>query len=231
MMKSFCKRAALLLCVLVGGSDAFVHHSGGLVVTSRRVSTPAMSMKLYDWKRREADESSMIRVDSMEFRVDNIRGAPGSKKRRTRKGRGNAAGQGSSCGFGMRGQKSRSGRPARPGFEGGQTPLYRLLPKLVGRPTGPGHENTIYSLVSLDQLARASPETDVDYEALEAQGLVTKKKHKIYKVVGTKDPVDLPKGLKVKAHAFTTSARNAIETAGGTCLLINKNTNDLLVEA
>jgi len=54
----------------------------------------------------------------------------GSKKRSRRVGRGIAAGQGASCGFGMRGQKSRSGRPTRPGFEGGQIPLYRRLPKL-----------------------------------------------------------------------------------------------------
>jgi len=54
----------------------------------------------------------------------------GSRKKKLRKGRGIAAGQGASCGFGMRGQKSRSGRPTRPGFEGGQMPLYRRVPKL-----------------------------------------------------------------------------------------------------
>lgn len=66
------------------------------------------------------------------FRLHNLSPQTGSKKKRTRKGRGYSAGQGGSCGFGMRGQKSRSGSGPRPGFEGGQTPLYRRLPKLRG---------------------------------------------------------------------------------------------------
>jgi len=57
---------------------------------------------------------------------------PGSRKRAKRKGRGISAGQGASCGFGMRGQKSRSGPGVRKGFEGGQMPLYRRIPKLRG---------------------------------------------------------------------------------------------------
>lgn len=66
------------------------------------------------------------------FRLGNLSPQPGSRKRNKRKGRGIAAGQGASCGFGMRGQKSRSGSGVRPGFEGGQMPLYRRLPKLKG---------------------------------------------------------------------------------------------------
>lgn len=75
--------------------------------------------------------------------VDTLKPAPGSRHRHKRKGRGIAAGQGASCGFGMRGQKSRSGPGVRAGFEGGQTPLYRRLPKLVGRPMGPGHSKKV----------------------------------------------------------------------------------------
>lgn len=66
------------------------------------------------------------------LRLDNLGPQPGSRKRRKRKGRGIAAGQGNSCGFGMRGQKSRSGPGVRKGFEGGQMPLYRRIPKLRG---------------------------------------------------------------------------------------------------
>ena len=62
--------------------------------------------------------------------LNTLKSNPGSRKKKLRKGRGIAAGQGASCGFGMRGQKSRSGRPTRPGFEGGQMPLYRRVPKL-----------------------------------------------------------------------------------------------------
>ena len=64
--------------------------------------------------------------------MDNLGPQPGSRKRAKRKGRGHAAGQGGSCGFGMRGQKSRSGPGVRRGFEGGQMPLYRRIPKLRG---------------------------------------------------------------------------------------------------
>lgn len=78
-----------------------------------------------------------------EIRVDTLKSAPGSRHRHKRKGRGIAAGQGASCGFGMRGQKSRSGPGVRAGFEGGQTALYRRLPKLVGRPMGPGHTKKV----------------------------------------------------------------------------------------
>ena len=66
----------------------------------------------------------------MTLRLDSLKSNKGARRRKLRKGRGIAAGQGASCGFGMRGQKSRSGRPTRPGFEGGQMPLYRRVPKL-----------------------------------------------------------------------------------------------------
>lgn len=66
------------------------------------------------------------------FRLDNLGPQKGSRRRPKRKGRGIAAGQGASCGFGMRGQKSRSGPGVRRGFEGGQMPLYRRIPKLRG---------------------------------------------------------------------------------------------------
>lgn len=66
------------------------------------------------------------------LRLNNLGPQPGSRKKNKRKGRGIAAGQGNSCGFGMRGQKSRSGPGVRKGFEGGQMPLYRRIPKLRG---------------------------------------------------------------------------------------------------
>ncbi|CAH2062614.1 unnamed protein product [Thlaspi arvense] len=69
---------------------------------------------------------------NVRFRLDNLGPQPGSRKKAKRKGRGISAGQGGSCGFGMRGQKSRSGPGVRKGFEGGQMPLYRRIPKLRG---------------------------------------------------------------------------------------------------
>ena len=118
-----------------------------------------MSMKIYDWKRRAdtARTENLNDVENTEFSFDNIAPAPGSRKNKKRKGRGISAGQGATCGFGMRGQKSRSGPNVRAGFEGGQQPLYRRLPKFVGRPTGPGHTKTEYNTIKLEELNSVAP--------------------------------------------------------------------------
>ena len=219
--------ARLALLATAGLATAFVSKSGPAPAVVRAPAQTAMQMKLYDWKRREAAEDAS--VGATEFRVDNIKPAPGATKRKMRKGRGISAGQGATCGFGMRGQKSRSGRPMRAGFEGGQTPLYRRLPKLVGRPTGPGHTNEVFSLIKLGQLSTLEPNSEVDYAALMEKGLVTKAKQDILKVVGSaSDDVPLPEGLTVKAHAFTQSAQSKIEAAGGKCVLLSKTTNEVL---
>ena len=162
----------------------------------------------------------------MTLRLDSLKPNKGARRRKLRKGRGIAAGQGASCGFGMRGQKSRSGRPMRAGFEGGQTPLYRRLPKLVGRPTGPGHQNEVFSLIKLEQLSGCDANAEVDFASLLAAGQVTKKKYDVVKVVGSAGDVSVPAGLTVKAHAFTGSARAAIEGAGGKCVELSKTTQE-----
>ena len=112
------------------------------------------------------------------------------------------------------------------GFEGGQTPLYRRLPKLVGRPTGPGHQNEVFSLIKLEQLAGCDANAEVDFASLLAAGQVTKKKYDVVKVVGSAGDVSVPAGLTVKAHAFTGSARAAIEGAGGKCVELSKTTQE-----
>lgn len=83
-------------------------------------------------------------VTNVRFRLNNLGPQPGSRKRGKRKGRGIAAGQGNSCGFGMRGQKSRSGPGVRKGFEGGQMPLYRRIPKLRGIAGGESRHNRAF---------------------------------------------------------------------------------------
>lgn len=134
----------------------------------------------------------------------------GSRRRNLRKGRGIAAGQGASCGFGMRGQKSRSGRPTRPGFEGGQMPLYRRVPKLK-------HFTVInpknYTVINVAKLAELKAGSTVNIDTLVKDGLVTNPKHPL-KVLGNGD---LSVKLTVQAAAFTASARQKIEAAGGTC--------------
>ena len=117
--------------------------------------------------------------------VNTIRANPGARHRFLRVGRGIAAGQGASCGRGMRGQKSRKGNGAgvRAGFEGGQTALYRRLPKYVGR-TMRGHTKTIYELVKIDMLNAAADGSEIDMSQLMEMGVMTKanKGRKIYKV-------------------------------------------------
>jgi large subunit ribosomal protein L15 len=144
------------------------------------------------------------------MRIADLAPKPGSQKRRRRVGRGISAGQGASCGFGMRGQKSRSGRPTRPGFEGGQLPLYRRLPKLK-------HFTVInrkeYTPINVGKLAELAAGTEVTLESLMAVGIVTQNDGAL-KILGDGD---LSVKLTVKAAAFTTGARQKIEAAGGTC--------------
>eukprot|EP00619_Florenciella_sp_RCC1007_P007496 CAMPEP_0205912356 /NCGR_PEP_ID=MMETSP1325-20131115/5784_1 /ASSEMBLY_ACC=CAM_ASM_000708 /TAXON_ID=236786 /ORGANISM="Florenciella sp., Strain RCC1007" /LENGTH=187 /DNA_ID=CAMNT_0053279041 /DNA_START=21 /DNA_END=584 /DNA_ORIENTATION=+ len=186
-------------------------------------------MKLFDWKRREADESAFATVDSVVFTEDNLRPAPGSKQKKKRKGRGISAGQGATCGFGMRGQKSRAGRPARPGFEGGQQPLYRRIPKLRGRPLGPGHKRVIYNPIKLDVLNAAAEGSTVTIESLLEQKALTKStKVPLNKIVGGGELT--AKGLTVQMHAFTASAREAIEGNGGSCVVISPTTGAPVTE-
>jgi large subunit ribosomal protein L15 len=137
----------------------------------------------------------------------------GSKNRGRRIGRGIAAGQGASGGFGMRGQKSRSGRPTRPGFEGGQTPLYRRLPKLKGFPVINRINYTIVNLAALETLAA---NTEVTLSSLMEAGIVTQDDGPL-KILGKGE---LKVSLVVKAAAFTQSAQAKITAAGGTCEVV-----------
>jgi large subunit ribosomal protein L15 len=212
-------RVSLMVVGLAGSAAAFM---GGAMVPPQ-AAAPAMarvpeaaSMKVFDWKVRGDEPPPLETLD-----LSNMKVAPGSHKSTTRKGRGISAGQGQSCGFGNRGQKSRSGPGMRPGFEGGQIPLYRRLPKFVGRPMGPGHSKTLYGIVKLDALNECAEGSEVDYAALQEQRIVSKSKYKLTKVVSGRGDFTA-KGLTVKAHAFTASAKAAIEGNGGTCVVLPK---------
>jgi len=133
----------------------------------------------------------------------------GSKKRPRRVGRGIAAGQGASCGFGMRGQKSRSGRSTRPGFEGGQMPLYRRLPKLKHFSLVNHKEFTIINLSKLNELPA---KTEVTIEVLLEKGIVTTNDGPL-KILGNGE---ISVALNIKAAAFSVGAKTKIESAGGT---------------
>merc|ERR1719454_1996888 len=135
-------------------------------------------MRVYDWQTRGTPPPEIETLD-----LSNMKASPGSHKPAARKGRGISAGQGATCGFGTRGQKSRSGRSVRPGFEGGQIPLYRRIPKFVGRPMGPGHSKTEYGIVKLNVLNGCEEGSTVDYAALQEKRLVSKSKYTLKKVV------------------------------------------------
>uniref|UniRef100_A0A7S1BF06 Large ribosomal subunit protein uL15/eL18 domain-containing protein n=1 Tax=Corethron hystrix TaxID=216773 RepID=A0A7S1BF06_9STRA len=218
--------AVLLAAAVAVPVDALSSFHGSSV--AHRVSTATgPTMKVFDWKRREADESAINDAETFVFTLDNLKPAPGSRHRKKRKGRGIAAGQGATCGFGMRGQKSRSGRPTRAGFEGGQQPLYRRLPKFVGKPMGPGHSKTVYNLIKTDEINGAAEGSTVSFGSLFEAGDVTKAKYGIHKVVTGKKEFSA-KGVTVQAHAFTNSARAAIEGAGGKCELLSPTTGAVL---
>ena len=133
--------------------------------------------------------------------------APGSVREVKRIGRGHGSGQGKTAGKGHTGQKARAGRGMRPGFEGGQMPLQRRVPKR-------GFNNifaTRYAIVNLAALNKFENGAVVDTEALKAAGLV-KNSYAGVKILGNGS---LEKNLTVKAAAFSESAKSKIEAAGG----------------
>jgi large subunit ribosomal protein L15 len=149
----------------------------------------------------------------MTINLQSLKPNAGARRRKLRKGRGIAAGQGASCGFGMRGQKSRSGRPTRPGFEGGQMPLYRRVPKLKHFELVNRKEFTVINVSKLAELRAGST---VSLDSLVIDGIVTSPKHPL-KVLGNGE---LAVNLTVQAAAFTASARAKIEAAGGSCEIV-----------
>lgn len=144
--------------------------------------------------------------------LSNLRPAEGSKhKSNFRKGRGHGSGNGKTAGYGHKGQKARSGAP-RPGFEGGQMPLYRRLPK-----RGFTNINRVeYAEVNVSTLNRFDEGAVVDVEAL----LESKAIRKVLGGVKILGRGELNKKLTVKANAFSESAKQKIEACGGSCEVI-----------
>ncbi|APG27680.1 50S ribosomal protein L15 [Syntrophotalea acetylenivorans] len=140
--------------------------------------------------------------------LSNLRPAIGSTKNRKRIGRGAGSGTGKTSGKGHKGQNARSGGGAKPGFEGGQMPLQRRLPKRGFTPL----DKKVYALVNLRDLQNLfEAGTVVDMEALGKAGLVKKIQDGI-KILADGD---LDKALTVKAHKFSKAAQQKIEAAGG----------------
>ena len=141
------------------------------------------------------------------MKLHELRAVPGATKAPKRKGRGTATGQGPTAGRGMNGQKSRSGGSIKPGFEGGQMPLYRRIPKR-------GFTNiwgTEYVGVNVEALNRFEAGTVVTPEMIKEAGLAKGVKDGI-KILGNGT---LEKNLTVQAHKFSKTAIEKIESAGG----------------
>lgn len=140
--------------------------------------------------------------------LSSLRAPTGSTRKRTRLGRGEGSGKGKTAGRGMKGQHARS--TVRRGFEGGQMPLHRRLPKR-------GFNNIFakdYSVVRLDRIAARFTEGEVvDAEALKARGVVSKVGKDGIKVLGNGD---IGHALTIRAAKFTKSAAEKIQAAGGT---------------
>ncbi len=133
----------------------------------------------------------------------------GARRPRKRVGRGDAAGQGSTAGRGMKGQKSRSGRGLRPSFEGGQLPLIKGLPMKRGFTNA---FKIYYSLVKVETLDNFDGAERITPEALVQRGYLRNLKRPV-KIVGDGE---ISKAVTVAAHKFTRSARQKIEAAQGT---------------
>jgi large subunit ribosomal protein L15 len=147
------------------------------------------------------------------MRLHTLRPRPGAKHRRKRLGQGESSGHGKTSGRGGKGQTARSGSSIRIGFEGGQMPLIRRIPKRGFNNTRHG---TRYLPVNLEVLNRFDDGARIDEAALRDAGLANGRSDGV-KILGDGE---LTKKLTVSAHAFSASAKSKIEAKGGTCELI-----------
>ena len=161
---------------------------------------------------------------SEQITLSNLKPNPGAQKARKRVGRGNGSGSGKTAGRGQKGQKARSGSHSmRPGFEGGQMPLYMRTGKLRGphmkksMPMGPFRTQT--EIVNVGAIAGKFPAgSEVTPEALVESGLLSRVRHPV-KILGEGD---LGHAVTIHAHAFSASAKAKIEQAGGTAVVIER---------
>ena len=143
---------------------------------------------------------------NMANELSNLHPCPGERRPRKRVGRGEGSGKGKTAGRGTKGQHSRSGYSTRPGFEGGQMPLHRRLPKR-------GFVNIFkkhYEIVNVEQLSRCAGTDPITPEVMKEKGLI--KKIGAVKILGVGE---LNESMNVHAHKFSRSAQAKIEKSGG----------------
>ena len=143
------------------------------------------------------------------MRLDQLHPAPGAKKGPKRVGRGPGSGHGKTAGKGHKGQKARAGGGKGAGFEGGQMPFFRRVPKRGFTP----RERRVYAVVNLGSLEPFAAGSVVDPDRLVEAGLIKKAERGSVKLLGDGE---LARGLTVKVHAVSASAKRKVEAAGGT---------------
>ncbi|HEX7469831.1 MAG TPA: 50S ribosomal protein L15 [Verrucomicrobiae bacterium] len=148
------------------------------------------------------------------MRLHDLKPRPGAKHRRKRLGQGESSGHGKTSGRGGKGQTARSGSSVRIGFEGGQMPLIRRIPK---RGFNNARHGTTYIPVNVESLNAFEDGARVDEAALRSVGLANGRADGV-KILGEGE---LKKKLTVSAHAFSASARTKIEAGGGSCEIIS----------
>ncbi len=158
------------------------------------------------------------------MRLHDLKHRPGAKHRRKRLGQGEGSGHGKTSGRGGKGQTARSGSSVRIGFEGGQMPLIRRIPKR-------GFNNKAFAIryipVNLESLNKFDDGATVDESALRSLGFANGTGKRI-KILGTGE---LTRKLTVTAHAFSASARTKIEKLGGACQLVAAPAKEPVVAA
>jgi len=147
--------------------------------------------------------------------LSNLKPAKGSKRSKKRLGRGEGSGTGDTAGRGHKGQKSRSGYSRKLGFEGGQMPLQRRVPKFGFKNINRKSFKAI-NISTLQELAEGRNLTDIDVNVLRDAGLIGKSD--LVKILGNGT---IEKKVNVKAHAFSVKAKEAIEAAQGTTEVIS----------
>ena len=153
------------------------------------------------------------------MRLNELGPAPGSRKNRKRVGRGTGSGQGKTSGRGHKGGNARSGAKAHLAYEGGQMPLQRRLPRLKGMARGP-HTTArpkVYAPVNVGELAELGRDK-IGVEELKAAGVV-RRKDNLVKILGDGE---IGRAVTVWAHAFSKTAKEKIEAAGGSVVVLER---------
>ena len=153
------------------------------------------------------------------MQLTDLKSAKGSRRKRKEVGRGTGSGHGKTCCRGNNGRGQRSGTGQRLGFEGGQTPMYRRLPKFQ---TNERPNRLIWAIVNLNDLEKLSASKVITPELLLEKGVIDNLNDGL-RILGNGE---IKFSVTIKAHHFSSSAKEKIEAAGGKCELINNKTKD-----